>query len=834
MIRSPLAVLGEGSVARPRLTLVVCLAMVGLLATALGRFNISPSLKTMLGTSSPAAQGLHRVGQAYHASEGLLVIIDTPLGRGADAAALRLAADRFCEAVLRDAVTRSLTASATFRPDPDLKAFIRDRVVPAAPYFLGADTAREFVARFDPDRLAAQFTRNEALIAAPGPAGSALADAVLRDPLRLVELLPEGVGHAAVVDQGPAAAELSHDGRAVLVRITPSFTPDDLDSAAALYDGVLRLTSAAAPMQVRIGGPCAIAAVSSRTIRGDAIVSTCASVALILLLFVVFWRAWLAPLLIGATAAAGMACGFGVYALIWPEISPLAAAVAALLAGLGVDYGTHLAVHFDNLRAQGRPIGECATRSIHETWAPITTNCFTSIFGFASLWVSGIPMLSDFARLGAFGLGGCLLASFSLLPALLVLIHGSSRSLPRPPRFGPVADFIARRPKRWIAATFAALAVLLTAAGIRGFLPRMEGDLTVLQPQPNPALAASDEAVGRFSGLGEVMPVLVRMEDGGSLISRAADTAGALMSDVCRRAGVAGVLGVHMLAPDPRTVPVVRDVLGSIDPARAIADFDAALAGSAFEAAAYTEYRRLLDQMLRLREPPTMDDVLAHPGVAGRVLPRDAGPAPLETLLIVRLDRTLRDRESRSAAVDAMRRAIAGLPGVTLAGLPAVSEELEAATRAELPRTLAISAALVFMWLVATVRRFTDVALAMIPLAAASLGTLALIVALDLGLNPINCVAVPLLNGIAVDAGVFLVAAARGEGDRAAVVRAIRPTTHAVLLAVATTFAGFAAFTLTHTPAIQSLGAVAAAGVLLSAVGAIGVLIPLLILRRRV
>lgn len=832
MMRSPLATLGETAVARPRTTLAVCLAVVVLLGAALSRFNISPSLETMLGTSSPAAQGLHRVGQAYRAGEGLLIVIDTPDGDTPDPALLERAAAALCEAIVADPECGPLTASATFRADPDLNEFIRERVVPAAPYFLGADAAREFIARFGHDRLAAQFARNEALIAAPGPAGSAVSDAVLRDPLRLVELLPHGSGPGVILESGGAGAERSRDGRAVLVRVTPRFAPDNLELAGVLYDGVRRLSISAAPMDVRIGGPCAIAAVSSRTIRGDAILTTCASVAAILVLFVVFWRAWLAPIIVGVAAAAGMVCGFGMYALIWPEISPLAAAVAALLAGLGVDYGTHLAVHFDTLRAEGRPIRECAARSIRETWAPIVTNCFTSIFGFASLWISGIPMLSDFARLGAFGLVGCLLAGFTILPALLVLCHGPAAAPPRPPRFGPVADVIARHPGRWAAGTCVGVAVLFGAAGAKGFALRMEGDLTVLHPRPNPALLATDEAVTRFSGLGEIMPVLVRVGEGESLVSRAADAAAALSSEACRRVGVASVLGIHSLVPDPRAVPAVREVLDSVDPALAIGEFDRALAASAFEPASYAEYRTLLDRMLRLREPPTLGDVVATPGVAGRVLPRDAGPDPRETLLIVRLDRTLRDRESRGAAVDAMRRAIADQPGVSLAGLPAVSEELEAATRVELPQSLAISAALVLGWLVLTVRRVPDVVLAMVPLAAASLGTLALIVVLDLGLNPINCVAVPLLNGIAVDAGVFLVAAARGPGDRASVVRAIRPTTHAVLLAVATTFAGFAALAATHTPAIQSLGVVAAAGVLLSAVGAVGVLIPLLILRR--
>jgi predicted RND superfamily exporter protein len=59
------------------------------------------------------------------------------------------------------------------------------------------------------------------------------------------------------------------------------------------------------------------------------------------------------------------------------------------------------------------------------------------------------------------------------------------------------------------------------------------------------------------------------------------------------------------------------------------------------------------------------------------------------------------------------------------------------------------------------------VLMALVPLIFAGLTTVGFMIAMDIRFNPINSIAIPLLDGIAVDAGVFLVSVvrqARAEG----------------------------------------------------------------------
>lgn len=278
-------------------------------------------------------------------------------------------------------------------------------------------------------------------------------------------------------------------------------------------------------------------------------------------------------------------------------------------------------------------------------------------------------------------------------------------------------------------------------------------------------------------------------------------------------------------------------MLDGIDVARTLASFDAALAASAFEPAAYTEYRDFLRRLVSGRHPPALSDLLDHPSMALRVLPTAsvlAGIPPASTVLVATLAEPLHDRTQRRAAVDAMRAAVATVSTgrVTVAGLAAVSAELEDATRDGLPQSIALSCVLVVLWLLLVFRRPLDVLLALLPLLFAAGTTVLFIIATKQKFNPINSVAIPLLDGIAVDAGVFLVSAYRAHGAARGALRVhLRSTTHAVLLSMSTTATAFAALCFTHTPAIQSLGLVSAAGIVASGVGALLLLMPVLLRR---
>lgn len=816
---------------------VIACALVVLVASIvlLARMRIDSSLEAMLGRDAEAAGAMHRVTTRYRAGDSLMVLISADNSQTDPKPALRRYAQVLVarlELLDRDA---QLIEWLRLGPDPAVPRFAAEHMLPAGAFFLDDAGLDEFAARLARKSMAEQFARNESLIATPGPAGSVLADRVLADPLRLFEIVPESM-------RAKPDAEYSIDEQAVLLRIGARAPPGDLVAAGRLED-LVRVAVAEtaadardAGLRVELGGAAAIATTATRTIRHDSIVSTVASVALLYILFVVFYRRWSAALLIGAVAGVGMLAGFAVYASFSSTVSPLAAAVAALLAGLGVDYSIHFLAHYDVCRAAGDSPREAVGRTAERMLLPITTNCMTSIFGFASLWASDIKMLRDFAMMGSAGLIGALIAAFLLLPALLAGVDRAARSPgARPARFGVVADVVAARPRRWMISTLVILGVLVVCAGVRGIVPSLEADLTKLHPQPNPALRVTNEIISRFTSQGEIIPVEIRAESSDSLVVAAHVAAESLSTPACRAAGVEAVLGLHQLVPDPRRYEATRGVLSRLDAARFVTDFNGAVDESAFRIEAYEGYRDAVARMISTREPPTLRNVLAVPSIAERLFPHEQladGSDVRETVLLVRLSKPLHERAVRDATVSTLREALRNSPGATVAGLPAVSVELEAATRTGLPISIAVSLGLVLVWLIIVFRSPIEVLLALVPLACAAVFVLCFMSLTGTALNPINCVAIPLLDGIAVDAGVFLVAAARtGRRSGEPLAAEFRPTLHAVLLAVATTATGFASMCFASTPAIQSLGLVAAVGIIGSLVGAVAILVPLLLMR---
>lgn len=843
----------EWTAARPRRVLGVAFVVLVLSLFSLSRLHVTSSLAAMLGTKSETAAAMERVSTEYRSGDALLLLVELPAGRDADDAGRRALveyATRLEAGLKADAVAGPLIAWVRFREDPEFLRFAREVMLPNGAFYLSDEGVAEMVRRLEPAQMREQIARNEAMIGAPGPAGAALSRAVLRDPLRLIELVPPelaGSGGGGPGGDSPGSSqdggsvgkpEFSEDGRALLVHIGAASVGNNFNAAGRLLDAVNRKAAElnTGGLRVQPAGFAAIATDSSRVIKHDSVVSSLVSIGLLYLLFLLFYRRWAAALVIGGVAATGMLAGIGVLALFMSEVSPLAAMIAALLAGLGTDYGIHFLSHYDGYREQGMGSVQASVESARHMAVPIVTNCFTSIFGFISLWPSKIQMLSDFAVMGAAGLIGALIAVLTLMPAALAVMDRKAGAKPAErASFGRLSDAVARRPRLCMTSSLAALGVVAVAAGFQGFSLQFESDLTVMHPRPSTSLDATGEVIRRFSTQGDLVPVEVRAESPEALVTAAHDAARALQTPACRGVGVTGVIGLHTLVPDPRAAARRLRTLEAINPDRTVAEFDAAIEASAFEPDAYKGYRGFLRTLVSSREAPGVDDVLRYRPVAERLFPTavlTGGKPPTSTVLIVRLSRPLTDRVQRKAAVETLTAAVAPFPGVTVAGIAAVSEELEAAAREGLPQSIAISFVLVVTWLLIVFRRPLDVLLALVPLVFAGGATVLFIIAVGQRFNPINSVAIPLLDGIAVDAGVFLVSAWRAHGaTRAGLLLHLRSTTHAVLLSVGTTVTAFAALCFTHTPAVRSLGLVSAVGILASGVAALLLLMPILIRR---
>jgi predicted RND superfamily exporter protein len=875
-------------VRRPGATLVVA-ALLSLLAVfGVTRLRPDTSLESMFAKGDPAADAMVRVLNTFSAVEELLVLVSVPdagpsAAPGPQPAKLVAFAERFERALAPatggDPSARPLADRIMYRADPDARRFFEEVLIPAGMFYLDDDALAAARARLAPEGMRRQLARNESLLAQPGPAAAAAAELLTKDPLRLNEFikarfasLASGSHRAMSVNgNGTGGAMLSPDKRALLIRVVGRRPPSDLDFAKSLVAAATGAAAAANAdgLDVSFGGAYAIATTSERAIRADATWSSAGALACIVVLFVLVYRRPVRLLLLAiGPLALGSLLGFGAHVLVEPTLTILSAAVGAMMLGMGIDHSVHYLTHYESRRAAGLAPALAAGETSRHLVPAMFAAWLTSVIGFVAIGQSDVRALGDFALLGSLGLAGVFLTSITVLPALLVLSDG--RTLRRQKAAGasnghavhpehaggggggdrarlrfsvkPLLDRIARHRRLSITCSLslfvAALAVALLMPG--PIIP-LESDLTVMHPRPNPALETQAAVVRRFDSAPSSLAVLLKADTPDALVALAHQVDERFRRPEVRSAGVAGTIGLSTFLPDPATAARRLEQVSPGEAERVVADFRAAVADSAFEPAAFRDYENFLRSLLSRREPPALADLLRYPGLARAVLPSSAfatpsraASAPTEAITLILLDRPVDQRDDRASIVKAGRAALDGLGGgVTLTGLPVLGHDAEQHVRTEIPRVFAVSLGLVLLYVLVHFRSARDALLSMSMVAFSLVILLAITRLTGLRLNMINLTALPLLIGMTLDYGIFLVSlsrdAKRHGATREAVIADVATSAQAVLVCAASTVLGFGSLAFNSVPAVQSLGIVVAAGMIASLGGTLFLLAPLLL-----
>lgn len=857
-------------VLHPRATLGLTVAILAASLAAVLRMRAGTSLESWYSQEDAGARALTRVIRGFHALDTLQVLASLPPGGAAgdpDAGAARLTAfaERF-EAELRgDSRTAAMCADIAWRTPPQARAFVEKVMTPAAVYYLneaGWDALRRRLTR---DGMAEQIRRNEAMISAPG-AAEALAKAILRDPLRVHDLLLDRLsslrprfetfrgGLLDVARGGPAF--IAPDGRSLLVRIVGRQPAGDMAFTKTFMPAVREAVARALPgdLAVAYAGGYAIAETSERSIRADAIGNSISSVVLLFLAFLVAYRNPFSFLLAFPPVAIGILVGFAIHALFSPTLSPPTAVLGGILAGLGIDYPIHYLSHYQG--REGRA-GQSGLSAVSSLIAPaLVSACGTSIVSFLAIALSEVQALRDFSVLGSIGLAGIFVATLVVLPAALALWEAGAAGRGPSMRVRFSLEPLLRRlvaDARWVKGIAGVLGIglLLAAAASPGDVMRYETDVNVMHPRPNPALDTQEEIGRRFGMPPDSAIVYLRADSPEALLEAAHRVDQVLTERGSGTGGVAGAAsrspvnstyGLAGLLPDPRTAAARRASAGAIDVEGVLRDFESVLDESVFDREAYRPYEEFLRRLLRPGEPPSTAALAEYPDVSRSILPRSAfapsgestfGLPTFEAITVVFLRDPPSNRERREASIRDLRASLAGVPEATLTGMSVLAHDTESAIRRDLTRLLGVSLAAVVLWLAVAFRSLRDMVVAMLPVTFGLLSVLAVTHLAEVRFNLVNLMALPMLVGIGVDNGIFLVGIARAhrKGGASAddVFPALAASGHAVLMANLTTILSFGSLMWTRTPAIASFGLLFAVGMGACLIAAVLILPPLLV-----
>ncbi|GEJ58709.1 MMPL family transporter [Anaeromyxobacter diazotrophicus] len=571
-------------------------------------------------------------------------------------------------------------------------------------------------------------------------------------------------------------------------------------------------------LRVSFGGSYPILLAEYGALVRDAALSFAAVLAILLLSMTFFFGELRLVLALGATLLPAVAVTFGV---AWAGIGYLntqTAFLGTIVAGNGINYGIIYLGRLKQLRRRGVPLARACHDAARVTASGTLLAAVGTSVAYGTLMIATNRGFRHFGFIGGIGMVVCWLATFALLPALLVLLDRlrPRRVRPRPPpprRAVAALDRLLRHP-RLVVGAFA----VLTAAAAGVYVWRLPVAL-----EQNLDNLRNDE-----TGSAEVRRVQARAQ--GSLGRSIAGAVALLPSREGADAYCAALEERQRAQPRLRALVEGCETLASVVPLRQaeklelVRDLGARLTDRVLE-------RLPAAQAARARE--LRDDLRAQRAISEA----DAPPALLDAFrerdgTVGRIAFVRARGEARLELVPNLRRFAAAVRGVPVggarydaAGVDVVAADLLDDVERQGARTTALSYACVCALVFAFYRSLRQGALLVASFTSGAILMLGFTAAAGLRINFFNIAAYPITFGIAVDYCANVYARLRMRRN---VVPALVEVVPAMVICSWSTVVSYATLVVSFSPALRSFGWYAMIGELATLAAAV-VLLPAIV-----
>jgi predicted RND superfamily exporter protein len=355
----------------------------------------------LLPGDAPAVRDLRRIEGRVTSADALVVVVQAPTPSARADAVRELAA-----------AIRALPASLIEQVEDDdvtVRDFVRANrhlYVPFDELVRGRDTLRREI---DAATLAANPLYID--LADPAPTDAADDLAALRDKRREAEARLDRSGH------------VSADGLVAMLEVRIAFGSTDIERGHQMLDGLgaIRARVMAAHPGVSIGfaGGIVTTLVEQAAITRGMILSSLVTTVLVAFVIALYFRSARLLMLLVLTLVIATAASFGAAALTVGHLNAATAFLGAIIAGNGVNYGILLIARYLEERG-AHDIEDALARAIAGTLKPTAVAALGASIAYGSLAATSFKGFADFAVIGAVGMIVCWLATYLLLPALIV------------------------------------------------------------------------------------------------------------------------------------------------------------------------------------------------------------------------------------------------------------------------------------------------------------------------------------------------------------------------------------------------------------------------------
>ncbi len=280
--------------------------------------------------------------------------------------------------------------------------------------------------------------------------------------------------HDGLDERFPGGVFSSNGGEYVWIAALPPGGLFVEHAGEALFDAAHKLVEQDPPsrynpaMRADVAGPIATAIASRQAIERDIFWITLICVTLVVLSIGLYFRRLRAIPLTGIPAAIGAMMAFAVADLAFGYLNSSTAFLGSIIIGNGINYAIVLMSRYEEHRARGAQPKEALGSALAGVWRGTLVASISASAAYASLMVTSFRGFYQFGVMGAVGSISCWLSTFTVLPALLVILDrrgegGRARTLRSPIELGPLARLLERR-----SGTITAAFTLFAIAGVFG------------------------------------------------------------------------------------------------------------------------------------------------------------------------------------------------------------------------------------------------------------------------------------------------------------------------------------------------------------------------------
>ncbi len=608
------------------------------------------------------------------------------------------------------------------------------------------------------------------------------------------------------LDRFPDAYLAGENGHTLVMLISPPGAAVSLEQDQRIFDAVDGTVRAMNPLsfhpslRVGYGGEIRGVIEAQEALVHDLLISSALTLLAVGLALILYYRTVRAVPLLVFPLFTGVALTFALSRAVIHYLNPNTAFLGSIIVGNGINAGIILLARYLEERRRGSPVEAALPVALKSTWLATFAASGAAAASYGSLGFSSFRGFNQFAFMGFFGMLLCWVATYALMPPLIVLQE----------RLWPLRDLAhpRRRAVGWVAGPFAQLVlkrpvapVLLTAALIFG---SVYAAWQFAQDPIQYDFRKLGSRSGQNQGAGfwdkHVDAVLQSYQTPTVVLTDSPLQAQAIAVAMQKEKDGQGPEGTiesvvtlqEFLPPDqPRKLEVLREIFNMLDrrPRSALPP----------------EVRRLRERT-RL-EPVSLSDV---PERLTRAFVEKNGQRGRIVLVYPTLSTDAANGRGQMLHTRAVREAaLKADPSARIAGQIVLTTDIVQAITNDGVRTGLLSFCAVALLTLLVMRSVRDAAWVVGSLSVGVLWMTGAMTVLSLKFNFVNFAVLPITFGIGVDYAVNLYQRYRQSGT---VEEALSASGGAVALCSVTTMIGYATLVTADNQAIQSFGLTAVIG----------------------